>query len=93
MNKLITINGKAYQLKPIDFNGMCVLEELGFSVADLKNRTFNAIRSCFAFHSGLDLDSAGRELEQHLKNGGKQTDFADIIQSVVESDFFQNLSK
>lgn len=93
MNKNITINGKEYQLKPIDFNAVCQLEELGFSVADLKNRTFNAIRSCFAFHSNLDLEKSGKELEAHLKNGGKQQDFATIIQVVIESDFFQNLSK
>lgn len=92
MNKEIIINGKNYNLKKIDFSAICMLEELGFSAADMKGKTFSSIRACFAFHSGLDLIKAGEEIEAHMKNKGKFEDFAPFITSVVDSDFFQNLS-
>ena len=92
MNKEIIINGKSYTLKKIDFDAICLLEELGFSIGDLKGKTFSSARACFAFHSGLDLVKAGHELEAHIKNKGKFEDFAPFITSVIESDFFQSLS-
>ena len=92
MNKEIIINGKSYNLKKIDFDAICYLEDLGFSTSDLKSKTFSSTRACFAFHSGLDLVKAGHEIEEHVKNKGKFTDFAPFITSVVESDFFQSLS-
>lgn len=92
MNKEIIINGKSCNLKKVDFSAICTLEELGFSVNDLKSRTFSAVRACFAFHSGLDLIKASEEIEAHLKNKGKFEDFAPFLTSVVESDFFQSLS-
>lgn len=88
----IKINGKTYNLKEVDFNGICVLEDLGFSVADIKSKTFSSLRACFAYHAGLDLVSASKEIEEHLKNKGKVADFAPFIEKVVNSDFFQNLS-
>jgi hypothetical protein len=92
MNKEIIINGKSYNLKKIDFSAICTLEELGFSANELKGKTFSSIRACFAFHSGLDVIKAGQEIEEHIKNKGKFEDFAPFVTSVVESDFFQNLS-
>lgn len=92
MNKEIIINGKSYNLKKIDFSGICMLEDLGFSASDLKGKSFSSIRACFAFHSGLDLIRAGQEIESHIKNKGKLDDFAPFITSVIESDFFQSLS-
>ena len=68
MNKEIIINGKNYTLKEIDFTGICTLEELGFSIAEVKNRTFSTYRACFAFHANLDLVSAGKEIELHIKS-------------------------
>jgi hypothetical protein len=92
MDKEIIINGKEYKLKPIDFNAICVLEDLGFSATDLKGKTFSSIRACFSYHAGIDPASASKEIEAHLKNKGKLEDFTPFIQSVVESDFFQSLS-
>ena len=91
-NKEIVINGKNYKLRKVDFNGICQLEDLGFSATDLKGKTFSSLRACFAYHAGLDLDSAAKEIEQHIKNKGKLDDFEPFIVSVIESDFFQSLS-
>lgn len=92
MNNEIKINGKNYKLKEVDFNGICVLEDLGFSAAEIKSKTFSSMRACFAYHAGLDLVSASKEIEEHFKNKGKFEDFAPFIEKVVNSDFFQNLS-
>lgn len=92
MNNEIKINGKTYKLKEVDFNGICVLEDLGFSAAEIKNKTFSSMRACFAYHAGLDLVTASKEIEEHFKNKGKFEDFAPFIEKVVNSDFFQNLS-
>ena len=92
MNKEIIINGKNYSLKKIDFSAICTLEELGFSVAEVKSKTFMSYRACFAFHSGLDLIKAGEEIEAHIKNKGKMADLNPFLNAVLESDFFQNLS-
>lgn len=92
MNKEITINGKSYELKKIDFSAICFLEDLGFSASDLRGKTFSSLRACFAFHSGLDLIKASEEIELHIKNKGKIADLAPFLTSVIESDFFQSLS-
>jgi hypothetical protein len=93
MNKEIIINGKSYNLKKIDFTSICLLEELGFSVSEVKSKTFSSYRACFAFHAGLDLMKAGQEIEAHIKNKGKMSDLIPFLEAVLESDFFQNLSE
>lgn len=92
MNKEIIINGKSYNLKKIDFSAICLLEEFGFSVAEIKTKTFSSYRACFAFHAGLDLIKAGEEIEAHIKNKGKMSDFLPFLNAVIDSDFFQSLS-
>lgn len=91
-NKEIVINGKSYKLKKVDFQGICELEDLGFDATSIKGKTFNLLRACFAYHAGLDLDKASKEIENHIKNKGKLDDFEPFIISVVQSDFFQSLS-
>lgn len=92
MNNEIKINGKTYKLKEVDFDGICVLEDLGFSVSEIKGKTFSSIRACFAYHADLDLVTASKEIEEHFKAKGKISDFNPFIEKVVNSDFFQSLS-
>lgn len=93
MNKEIIINEKSYTLRKINFNAICMLEELGFSVAEAKTRTFSSLRACFAFHAGIDLNQASTEIEAHIIKGkGKLDDLFPFMMAVIESDFFQNLS-
>lgn len=95
MSKNIIINSKDYKLKEIDFNAVCELGKLGLRITDKDclNDTFNVIRSSFAFHSGLQLDLAGKELEEHLMNGGSFDDFTPLIETLGNSDFFTMLAK
>ena len=88
--KKITINSKDYNIdKVIDFNGICELEELGLSLSDLKKTKMTSIRALLAYVGGMDTDTAGAEIMEHLKKGGSFDDFTPLIDSLVESDFFQ----
>lgn len=96
MKKNVTINKKAYGVKPVTFNAICELEDLGLSFVDLKDfkkNVFSTYRACFAFHSGLPLEVAGEEMAEHLCNGGKLEDFQPFLEAVLESDFFNRLAK
>ena len=88
--KKITINSKDYNIdKVIDFNGICELEELGLSLTELRKSKMTSIRAMLAYMGGIDTDTAGAEIMEHLKNGGSLEDFAPLIDCLVESDFFQ----
>ena len=55
MTKKFTVNGKDYKFRPIDFNGMCELEDLGLSMAGLDKNRMSAIRALFAYHSSFNI--------------------------------------
>ena len=86
----ITINGVTYVAKPIDFNMLCDLEDLGVNISSMGNNTMSTARVYFALCSGLDKVSAGNELQKHIVNGG---DFNELVTAMLkemdESDFFQ----
>ena len=83
--KKITINGKEYVVKPIDFNAI--------SLKDAETQTVTTIRALVALVMDCDADKAGNEIDQHLANGGKFSDFAVLIENLTESDFFRNISR
>ena len=96
MKKSVTINGKNYEVKEIDFNAICELEECGVSLGDLsvfKKKPFTLYRGCFAYHSGLEMEQASKEMENHLVNGGTFEDFIPFVEALTESDFFDKLAK
>lgn len=89
----ITINGKNFELRIIDFDAVCELEDLGMSIVDVKEKTFKSIRALVAFIEKCDLKNAGKEIEGHLANNGKLNDFAPLFEMVYKSDFFRNISQ
>lgn len=91
--KKVVINGKEVALKKIDFNAVCELEDLGFSILGLKDRTFGAMRALLAFNMGVSVEEAGDEIQAHFKNKGTVQDLAPLFESVTESDFFQSLAQ
>lgn len=90
MNNNITINGKNYKLPTIDFNAVCDLDDLGFHIGDeqTSKKIFGSIRALSAFVMGTDLATAGKEIEEHIKNGGSFDDFAPLFDMINKSDFF-----
>lgn len=86
------INGKTYKMPELSFNAMCQLEDMGISLEDLDKKPMAAIRGFLALAIG-DTETAGKELEAHIVNGGDFSEIADeIAKAVQNSGFFQALS-
>lgn len=92
--KTFTINGKEYKSKMIDFNLVCDLEDMGVSITDGDMKNMSLIRGYFGLCAGLSREKAGREMQEHFKNGGKLEEFSDVLKYEFEnSEFFQSLRK
>lgn len=90
----IRVNGKQYKAKEFDINLMCDLEDMGISLEDIGKKNMNMIRSYFALCADIDKETAGKEIQQHLINGGKFDEIVAIIKKEIEeSDFFQALGE
>ena len=89
MNKKITVNGKDYKLKEIDFNDICDLEDLGLSLTDFKRSRMNSVRALLAYIGEMSPEEAGNEIMAHLRNGGTM----DVINELFEmlATFFQSI--
>lgn len=92
--KTITINGKSYNAKPFDFNMICELEDKGISLEQIQQKPISMIRAYFAICANADSDYAGREISEHIVNGGKLEDVMNVMANEMEdSDFFRSLSQ
>lgn len=92
--EMITVNGKSYQAKEVDFNFICRLELDGIEFSKIDKNYMNLIKSYVAYCMNIDTEDAGKEIEQHLINGGSFNDFNDIItQKMEDSDFFRALGQ
>lgn len=92
--KKFTINGKEYKSKPFDFNMVCDFEDMGIEVGGMRSKQTAALRAYFAICCGEDKEYAGKEIEQHIINGGKLDDLANAMSEELEnSDFFRALNK
>ena len=94
MRKRFTINGKEYTSVAMDFNAICDLEDNGVSLATIKDKPMSAVRAYFALCFGGSKEEAGKEMEQHLVNGGNMEEVIDAMnKELEESDFFRSLSQ
>ena len=94
MSRFFTINEKRYQAKPFDFNTVCDLEDNGVSLQDMSKKPMSMARAYFALCFNGDIEKAGKEIQEHVMNGG---DFNELYtamgEELNESDFFQALNK
>lgn len=92
--KTFTINGKVYNAKPFDFNMICELEDRGISLEQAQQKPVSMVRAYFAICANSDNVYAGKEISEHIVNGGKLEDVMDIMATEMEvSDFFRSLSQ
>lgn len=92
--KIFTVNGKEYKAKPFDFNMVCDLEDMGIRIQDTNNKPMATVRAYFAICTGKGKEYAGKEMEQHIINGGTFEDVVDIMNEEMDkSDFFRSLKK
>lgn len=94
MKKTFIFNGKTYNTPAFTFKDLCEMEDLGFDAAKFAKRPMNQILIVSAFMLRTDLDTAAKEIEAHIVNGGKLDDILAVMQEGMESsDFFRSLSK
>lgn len=92
MNRF-TINGKSYIAPKFDFNTVCDFEEAGISLQDARKKPTSMIRMYFALLFDGDKDAAGKELEQHMIDGGTFDELTEaMVKEMNESRFFQAIS-
>ncbi len=91
---MITINGKKYTAKELDFNFLCILGEQGIEISEISKKILPTMRAYVAYCMNTDMDIAGSEINNHIINGGSFEELADIFnEKAEESDFFRALQK
>ena len=55
------INGSKYTIPELDFNAMCMLEDMGVSLTEMDRKVLSTVRGFLALAMGGDHDRAGRE--------------------------------
>jgi hypothetical protein len=87
-----TINGAEYEGAKLSYITVWDLKSLGFDITDFQNNPWGFLRAYFSISSGMPLNMAGDELEEHLTAGGDLNGLSDVIGKEVEtSGFFQAL--
>lgn len=81
----VIINGNRYDITEMDFDAVCELEEAGVNIlgTDRNNMKLATMaRGLTAWIMGVDVQTASRELEAHIANGGN---IVDIISRTTEA--------
>ena len=94
MDRLLTINGKSYKAAEFDLNLLCDFEDVGISLENIDSKMFNVIRQYVASSMNVDAKTAGREISEHMKNGGDLDEISDVMSKMMEdSGFFRKKQK
>lgn len=89
-----TLNGNVVVAKKFDFNLVCDLEDMGVSLQESGKKPMAMIRAYIALCLGSTVELAGKELEEHLANGGSFEALYETMSKEMEnSDFFRNLNQ
>lgn len=88
------VNGKEYKSKEFDYNLICDLEEIGISLEQITTKPLSMVRAYFAICAGKDKEFVGKEIVEHMKNGGNINDVMEAMTKEMElSDFFRALAQ
>ncbi|MDO5539410.1 MAG: hypothetical protein Q4F83_04970 [Eubacteriales bacterium] len=94
----VIINGNRYDIPEMNFDAVCELEEAGVNIlgADRSNMKLATMaRGLTAWIMGVDVQTASKELEAHIANGGNIVDIISrTTEAMQKSGFFaQNRQK
>lgn len=81
----VIINGNKYNIPEMNFDAVCELEEAGVNIlgTDRSNMKLATMaRGLTAWIMGVDVQTASKELEAHIANGGN---IVDIITRTTEA--------
>ena len=94
MSRFFTVNNNRYAAKPITFNTVCDLEDMGVSLQEMPKKTMSTARAYLAICGNMDKEKAGVEIQTHMSAGGKLEDlFTAFTAEINESDFFRALNQ
>ena len=87
-----TINGNEYEGAKYNYNTSCQFEEMGVNISDIAKKPMGVMRAYLAISSGMDMEDAGNEIEQHLIGGGDLTEIQSALaKEMSDSGFFKRL--
>ena len=91
MKKSIIINSKEYEIPEIKFATLRAMERAGVDFVNGAKEPFNYCFQVFKFFSGLDEETADKEIEEHFENGGSLDSIAELTNDV--NNFFTKTKK
>lgn len=91
MKKSIIINSKEYEIPEVKFATLRAMERSGVNFLKGEEAPFDFCFQLFKFFSGLDEETANKELDEHFDNGGTFNDLLPL--GKVISDFFTKTKK
>jgi hypothetical protein len=93
MDRLLKINGRTYKAAEFDVNFICDMEDNGIQLEDIEKKMFKLVRMYVALSMGVDPITAGKEISEHMKNGGSLEDISAVMSEMMDdSDFFRTKS-
>ena len=90
MAKKFKLNGKEVTAREFDYNLMCDMEDIGFNIDDIAEKPLSALRGYVALCKNCKLETAGKEISEHMANGGAVDEILDVMtEKLNNSDFFR----
>ena len=91
--KSFTVNGVKYTAKEFTYNVICDLEDMGVQLSDFGAKPMSMVRAYLSICAGKDADFAGKEIEEHIINGGSLEDIMNAMSDAMDkSGFFRALN-
>ena len=83
-----SINGTTVTAKTFDFNTLCDFDDYGVSIQDIGSKPMAFVRAYVACCMNVSLEEAGKEINDHVVNGGKLDDIFNAINKELENSGF-----
>lgn len=92
--KTFTLADTILTAKPVDFNLIVDLEDMGVNLDDFRKKPMSMIRAYVSVCAESDTEYAGKLLEKHLIGGGTLKEVMTVFGEEMEkSDFFRALNE
>ena len=93
----VVINGNKYDIPEVDFDAVCELEERGINLLRMDENNMKLAtmtRGLVAWIMGVDVQTASKEIEAHISNGGNIIDIISrLTDAINNSGFFKQGGK
>lgn len=94
MANFIKLGEKRIPAADVDFNFVALLSENNIQLNEMGKKMLPTLRVYVAHCMGIDVETAGQIINQHMVNGGTLADIASVFtQKVEDSDFFRAISQ